>query len=230
MKATLCSRRAKVRASTFALCCALMALFANSAEAQIGRGDLRLSLDTDMLGVAFVNVDPDTGPDYDATVFSLGPNQLGGSRVWPGAHVASPIGFGLGYALSHRTVLGVRTGLGFDVIDDDRDGKGRVLALTLQPGVTFVPLGNHAKLFINLAALMQVDRYKDDDNRNRLFMGGFSAGLGTLIFVSQRSSVDLGFHFEGRFGNYQVKDPENDRKVQVRDLRIVVRLGFSLWK
>jgi hypothetical protein len=220
-----------MKRTLFALsCCAVLSLFARSAEAQIGRGDFRLSLDADMFAVAFVNVDPDTGPDNESTVISLGPNQLGGSRQWPGGHVASPVGFGFGYALSHRTVLGLRTGLGFDVIDDDDNDKDRHLSLSLQPGVTFVPTGNHAKLFINIAALMQCERFKNDDAKNRVFMGGFAAGIGTLIFVSQRSSVDLGFFFEGRFGNYKIKEPEDDSDVQVRDLRIVVRLGFSLWK
>jgi hypothetical protein len=209
--------------------CAFVALLSGTAHAQIGRGDLRLSLDADMLGVAFVNVDPDPAPDYDATVISVGPNQLGGSRAWV-PRSSTPLGFGLGYALSHRTVLGLRTGLGFDVVDDDDGDKDRYLSLALMPGVTFVPLGHHAKLFINLAAILQLDRRKDDDFKDRLFMGGFTVGLGTLIFVSQRSSVDLGFHFEGRWGNYQVKEPDTDNETQVRDMRVVVRLGFSLWK
>jgi hypothetical protein len=218
-----------MKQTLFALCCALVAFLSGTAHAQIGRGDLRLSLDTDMLGIAFVERDPDgPGGEFEATVISVGPNQMGGSRAW--TRVATPLGFGLGYAISHRTVLGLRTGLGFDVVDAGDDDNVRHLALSLQPGVTFVPIGRHAKLFINLAGLFQVDRVRHEDLRERLMFGGFAAGIGTLIFTSQRGSVDLGFFFEGRFGGHKRKEPEPETDEDVRDLRVVVRLGFSLWR
>src|SRR3712207_5776238 len=84
------------------------------ARAQLGRGDFRLSLDTDVLGVAHVTLDPDGGgPDQKSTVFSVGPNQLGGSQV---TMPATPLGLGLGWVLSPKMLIGVRLGLGFDVI------------------------------------------------------------------------------------------------------------------
>jgi hypothetical protein len=218
-----------MKTTLFALSFAVVAFLSGSAHAQIGRGDLRLSLDTDMLGIAFVERDPD-GPagDYEATVISLGPNQMGGSRAWP--RLATPLGFGLGYAISSRTVLGVRTGIGFDVVDAGGDDNVRHLALSLQPGVTFVPIGRKAKLFINLAGLFQVDRVRHDDLRQRVLVGGFAAGIGTLIFPSQRGSVDLGFFFEGRFGGWKQTEPDPEVEEDLRDLRVVVRLGFSLWR
>jgi hypothetical protein len=57
--------------------------------------------------------------------------------------------------------------------------------------------------------------------------GGFSAGIGTLIFPSSRFSVDLGFFFEGRFGGREFEPDQPDQ--DLRDLRGLVRLGFSLW-
>lgn len=217
-----------MKTTLFALSFAFVAVLSGSAQAQIGRGDLRLSLDTDMLGIAFVEIDPDGPAEDEATVISVGPNQMGGSRAWP--RLATPLGFGLGYAISHRTVLGIRTGIGFDVVDGGDDENFRHLALSLQPGVTFVPIGRHAKLFINLAGLFQVDRVRHDDLRERLMLGGFAAGIGTLIFPSQRGSVDLGFFFEGRFGGFKRKEPDPEFDYDVRDLRVVVRLGFSLWR
>ena len=63
----------------FALACAFIAL---PAQAQLGRGDFRLSLDTDVLSVAHISIDPDGPPeDRDVTVFGIGPNQLGGHEL-----------------------------------------------------------------------------------------------------------------------------------------------------
>jgi hypothetical protein len=194
------------------------------AEAQLGRGNWRISLDTDMLAVANVDVDPERGTDYDVTVISVGPNQLGGSRV---VQPATPLGFGVGYTMSPKLVLGVRTGLGVD-IRDGGDDKIRNLDVSLMPGLTFVPIGHKAKLFLSLAGIFQVNREKQDERRDRVMYGGFSTGIGTLIFPSSRFSADLGFFFEGRFGGRKFDNPDGPDD-DLRDMRGVVRLGFSLW-
>lgn len=199
------------------------------ARAQLGRGDFRLSLDTDLLGVAHVTLDPDGGgrdPQY--TVFSVGPNQLGGSHV---TMAATPLGLGLGWVLSPKILLGVRLGLGFDVISPDGGENRKVLALSLMPGLTFVPLGRKAKLYVDLRPLFQVNREKVDEYLLRWMQGGFSTGIGALIFAASSVSADIGFHFEGRFGarHLENNDVEEDG-MRVRDFRGVIRFGLSLWR
>ena len=204
--------------------------FALPAHAQLGRGDFRLSLDTDVLGVAHVSIDPDgSGPDQDTTVFSLGPNQLGGSHV---TLPATPLGLGFGWVLSPKILFGVRLGLGFDVIaPEGADENRKVLALSLMPGLTFVPIGRKAKLFIAVSPLFQVNRIKWDDYLLRWMQGGFSAGVGALIFPASSVSADIGFFFEGRFGNRHEEDDDVEADGQrVADLRGVIRLGISLWR
>jgi hypothetical protein len=211
----------------FSLVCMAAAL---PAHAQLGRGDFRLSLDTDVIGVAHVTIDPDGGgPDQDTTVFSLGPNQLGGSHV---TIATTPLGLGLGWVLSPKILFGVRLGLGFDVIAPEGDDENRkVLALSLMPGLTFVPLGRKAKLFIAVSPLFQVNRIKQDNYLERWMQGGFSTGVGALIFAASSVSADIGFFFEGRFGNrhQEVNDDEADG-LRVADLRGVIRFGLSLWR
>jgi hypothetical protein len=199
------------------------------ANAQLGRGDFRLSLDTDILGVAAVSLDPDgVGPDQDYTVFSLGPNQLGGSRV---TMPATPLGLGFGFVLSPKMLFGVRLGLGFDVVSPDGGDNTKWLALSLMPGLTFVPIGRKAKLFIDVRPLFQVDREKREDYVRRYMYGGFGAGIGALIFPASSVSVDIGFHFEGRFGaRHEENDDVEADGLRVRDFRGVIRLGISLWR
>lgn len=219
----------KTLLSLLALACAFIAL---PAQAQLGRGDFRLSLDTDVLSVAHISIDPDGPPeDRDVTVFGIGPNQLGGSHA---TMVASPLGLGLGWVVTSKLLVGARLGLGFDVISPDGgdDNNTKVLALSLMPGLTWVPIGRKAKLFLDFRPLFQVNRLKRENYRGRWIQGGFSTGIGALIFPASSVSVDLGFHFEGRFGGSQVEiDPgDADDDARVRDLRGVVRLGISLWK
>jgi hypothetical protein len=200
------------------------------AQAQLSRGDFRFSLDTDVISIAHVTLDPDGAPgDAEYMVYGIGPNQLGASHL---TQVASPLGLGLGYVLHPKFVLGIRTGLGFDVVDPDGGGdKERILAVSLMPGLTIVPIGHKAKLFIALAPLFQVNRTKQDDQLSRWLQGGFSTGIGALIFPTSAVSADLGFFFEGRFGNQRVETNGNaDTTEHVTDLRGVVRLGLSLWR
>lgn len=211
---------------------ALLALLfcAGRAEAQLGGRDLRLSLDTDLFSIASVHVNPQQrfAPENDYMVYGIGPGQLGGSAV---LIPATPLGFGVGFGISSRVLLGLRTGFGLDVIDqDDVDDKRKVLAVSLMPGITFVPLGERAKLFLQASALFQVDRVKQGGDQDRVLVGGFSAGIGTFIFAGPSVSVDLGFFFEGRFGSRQVDVGNADADADVRDLRGLVRLGMSLWK
>lgn len=199
------------------------------AHAQLGRGDFRFSLDTDVISVARVTVDPDgPGGDAEYTVFGLGPSQLGASHI---TQPASPVGLGFGYVLHPKFVLGLRLGFGFDVIDRENAPDTRLLGVSLMPTLTIVPVGRSAKLFIALAPLFQVNRVKRGDFVDRWLQGGFSLGIGALIFPVSAASADLGFHFEGRFGNNRVEnDDDGDTRADIADLRGVVRLGLSLWR
>jgi hypothetical protein len=200
------------------------------AQAQLGRGDFRFSLDTDVISVGHVRIDPDgPGGEYDQTVFGIGPNQLGASRV---TAPTSPVGLGLGYVLRPKLVLGLRLGFGFDVVSPENNGPDqRTLAVSLTPNLTIVPIGRAAKLFIALAPLFQANRYKAGGTKDRWLQGGFSVGIGALIFPTSAVSVDLGFFFEGRFGSQRVEVNGNGNTVaDVADLRGLVRLGLSLWR
>jgi hypothetical protein len=206
-------------------CC----IWTKPASAQLSRGQFRLSLDVDMISVAHVSLDPDgPGPTDDQLVFGIGPNQLGGSRAISGAPT-SPIGFGFGWVLTPKILLGIRTGLGYDLISPDGNSVNtKILVVSLMPGIEFVPIGHRAKLFIAARPIFQANRTKQGDAKNRWLQGGFSLGIGTYIFPSPAVSVDLGFFFEGRFGNYKVND--DNPSEHVTDLRGVVRFGLSLWR
>lgn len=197
------------------------------AEAQLGRGDVRFSIDTDMLSIAGLEIDPDgPAPAHETTVFGIGPNQLGGSRYLE-SNIPTPLGLGVGWVLSPKLVLGARLGFGLDIIDNEGRDNTRLLGLSLMPGLTFVPVGDSAKLFLSASPLLQISRRKDENDKERTLLGGFGFGIGTLLFVSSSLSVDLGFHFEGRFGNHERPD---GFETELRDLRGLVRLGLSLWK
>lgn len=201
------------------------ALWGGRAEAQLGRGTMRFSLDGDMLSVGGVKRDPD-GPGFSskATVVSFGPNQLGNVRA--GSALPTPIALGFGYVLQPEFILGVRAALGYDVVmPDGAQFNTRYLGLALQPGFTWVPLGNKTKLALSGAPIFQIQRAKTDNSpKDRILLGGFSLGVGALIFVRNDLSADIGFHFEGRFGN------DNNPDVHIRDLRGVIRLGVSFWR
>lgn len=214
-----------------ALLCGIALCSAQSAAAQLGRGDFRLSLDTDMLSVAHVSIDPD-GPaqEYDTTIFGVGPNQLGGAHAIDPP--ATPLGLGLAWVITSKLLIGARVGLGFDVVaPEGANDNTKVLALSLMPGLTWVPIGHRAKLFVDFRPLFQVNRVKTDDDKSRWILGGFSTGIGALIFAASSVSVDLGFFFEGRFGGQRVENDAGDEtRAHAQDLRGVVRLGISLWK
>jgi hypothetical protein len=204
-------------------CC----IWAKPAAAQLARGQFRLSLDVDTISIAHVSLDPDGGgPTQKQLVFGIGPNQLGGSHA---TVVSSPVGLGFGWVLTPKILLGIRTGLGYDLLAPDGNAANtKILVVSLQPGIEFVPIGHQAKLFIAARPIFQANRTKVGDSKDRWLQGGFSLGIGTYIFPSPAVSVDLGFFFEGRFGNQKVDG--NDPNVHVADLRGVVRFGLSLWR
>lgn len=194
------------------------------AQAQLSRGNLRLTVDSDVLSIAAVEVDLELGGESRATVFGLGPNQHGGSML---SGRPTPLGLGVGYVLQSKLILGLRFGLGVDVVSPDgSDNNTRYLGLSLMPNLTFVPVGNRAKLFLQAAPIFQVSRTKTDDGKSRTILGGVGLGIGTFIFITNALSVDLGFHFEGRFGGFE---GAQGRDSDITDLRGLVRLGLSLW-
>jgi hypothetical protein len=206
-----------------------IALWSAGAEAQLSRGTWRFSIDGDILSVGGVKLDP-PGPGVSkATVVGFGPNQLGNMR----RHGAgpTPIGLGVGYVLQPNLILGLRTGLGYDVVAPDGAADNtRYLDLSLMPDLTWVPLGQKTKLALDFAPLFQVSREKTDNvPTHRTILGGFSLGVGALIFVTNRLSADVGFHFEGRFGKND-RDANDDDDTHIRDLRGVIRLGVSFWR
>jgi hypothetical protein len=214
-------RCAVLAALAFALCLAV----SPRAEAQLQQGALRFSLDTDFFTAGGVRFERD-GADSDVTVFGFGPNHLGNTA--PTGYPMALTGLGFGYALRSQWVLGLRTGLAFDVYDGEgASDKTRVLGLSLMPGVTWLPIGRDVKLFVNGSPILQVNRQKQGDASERLLLGGFSFGVGALIFPVSAFSFDAGFHFEGRFGN---DEDDNDNRQHIRDLRGVIRLGVSLWR
>ena len=214
-------RRSAIFALVITMCAGFGSLVATKAEAQLSRGNLRLSIDADMLSVAGVQVG-----NGKATVVGFGPNQRGGSRVYEGP---TPLGLGVGYVLQPKLLLGVRVGLGYDVIALSGPATNtRLLGLSLMPELRFVPLGQRAKLFLAVAPIFQVGRSKQDGRpTDRTLLGGFGIGVGTFIFVTNALSVDLGLHFEGRFGG--TKSEVDRASTSVQDLRGLIRLGLSLW-
>jgi hypothetical protein len=204
-------------------CC----IWAKPASAQLSRGQFRFSLDADVISIGHVTIDPDGGgPDDKQLIFGFGPNQLGASRA---TAAMSPLGLGFAWVLTPKILLGIRTGLGFDLLAPDGNGPNtKILAISLMPGIEFVPIGRRAKLFLAARPIFQVNREKTGDAASRWLQGGFSFGIGTYIFPTSSVSADLGFFFEGRFGNY--KDEQDDVTAHVADLRGVVRLGISLWR
>lgn len=205
----------------------LSILSAGRAEAQLSHAGMRFSIDADVFSVAGVERDPDgpAGPSK-GKVIGLGPNHEGGKRA-TGAGPTS-LALGVGWVLTPKIVIGGRVGFGYDVVaPEGASDNTRILALSIMPGLTFVPMGEKAKLFLTGYPIFQVDRAKTEEAKERTLLGGFGLGVGTMIFVARSLSVDLGFHFEGRFGSYE---DDNENETDVRDLRGLLRLGLSLWK
>jgi hypothetical protein len=210
----------------------LLATFAlsvsNPAEAQIRDGSMRFTLDTDVFTIGGVSIEPDGGNSSDSMVVGFGPNLLGNSRT----NFDMPTtGLGFGYALSPQFLLGLRTGLGFDVVDGEgNNDKVRYFGISLAPGITWLPVGDRNKLFVALSPVFQANKAKNENSRSRAILGGFSAGVGGLLFMSNSVSVDAGFFFEGRFGGLKQNNLGLQGEGSLQDLRGVLRLGLSLWR
>jgi hypothetical protein len=209
------------------LCAFACCLWSSPAFAQLSRGEFRLSLDVDVISIAHVSLNPDGPvPASDQLIFGIGPNQLGGSQA---TIPTPPLGLGFAWVLTPKILLGIRVGLGYDLISPDGDSPNtKILSVALQPGIEFVPIGHRAKLFIAARPIFQANRVVRGGYKNRWLEGGFSLGIGTYIFPSPAVSADVGFFFEGRFGNQKINNNEPNR--DIADLRGVIRLGLSLWR
>jgi hypothetical protein len=212
-------------ASVMYLALATSLVMARSASADVNPGEWRYWIDVDVLSGGTVTTDPSGAPPKLKTrVFSLGPNQLGNSRV---AVPITPLGLGVAYVLKPKWLLGMRTGLGFDHLSPKDGPSQNYLAFSFMPELTFVPLGDSAKLFVKFSPVLQYNRQDLGSTSEHIFMGCFSFGLGTFVFMSKTSSMDVGAYFEGRFGDIK---GESGGGIDVNDLRGVLRGGISLWR
>lgn len=207
--------------------CALISFAAAPAAAQLRQGSVRLWLDADILSVGTVRLNPrGPMPPRTDTVVGIGPNQLGSSRqVLP----MPSVGVGVAWVLRPQWMLGVRTGFGYDSVAVDGAPDQKALALSFMPDLRFVPFGDNSKLFFKFSPIAQFNQIKQGSSRRHIFMGCFSVGLGTFLFASPSSSVDLGAYFEGRFGKLK-PGPGSSSYVDMNDMRGVIRLAVSLWK
>lgn len=201
------------------------ALVTSRASAHVNDGGYRLWIDVDVYSAGVVRTDPGGSlPVTKTTVISVGPNELGSSRV---VMPVTPVGIGFAYVLKPKWLLGARAGLGYDRLSSKSADTQSYVAFSLMPELTFVPLGRDAKLFIKFSPVLQYNQQKIGGDVSRIFMGCFSLGVGTFLFTSHTSSVDVGAYFEGRFGDLK---QDGGRSVDVNDLRGVVRAGVSLWR
>ena len=208
------------------LVCTLLALAAAPAHAQLRQGSYRLWLDADIFSVGSVRQNPrGPAPPTTDTVVALGPNQLGNSRQV----LAMPsLGVGFSWVLRPKWMLGLRTGFGYDSVAVDGGVDQKALAFSFMPDLRFVPFGDKAKVFFKFSPIAQFNQLKQGSTRRHIFMGCFSVGVGTFLFASASSSIDLGAYFEGRFG--KLKPYGNGSYIDVDDLRGVIRVAISLWR
>jgi len=209
----------------FVLSLLSLTLAAEPARAQLRQGAVRLAIDADTLSIGWTKLKPDQGPTRKQTTFGIGPNQFGASEV---ALPSAPLGFGAGYALLPKLLVGARIGLGYDRTSSAGDvPSASYLTWTFMPGITYVPRGAQAKLFFNFSPLLEFTRRKQADTQQLRFGGCFSLGAGTMLFTAPTSSLDLGIYFEGRFPDI---DEKPKAKTELSDLRWVLRVGLSLWR
>lgn len=200
-------------------------LSGSSAHAQLRQGDVRLWLDTDLLAVAWVRTNPsEPGPIEKHTVVSVGPNQLGAYRLGP---PTTPLGIGVGYVLRPQWLLGARVGFGYDLVSPKDGEDTSYLAWSFMPGVWFVPGGDRAKWYVNFSPLLEYVREKQGKAQDARFGGCFALGAGTFVFMGSRSSLDVGFFFEGHFIDIDTRPTK--AVLDITDLRWLIRVGVSLW-
>src|SRR5690606_19002829 len=128
-------------------------------------------------------------------------------------------------------LLGVRAGFGYDVISPDNAADISYLAWSFMPGIWFLPrVGAHPEVrwWVNFSPVLDYIREKQGSLQNTRFGGCFSLGAGTFLFASPRASFDVGLFFEGRFPDID-SDPSG-QKLEISELRWLLRLGLSLWR
>lgn len=196
-----------------------------AARAQLRQTAVRLAMDADILSVGWTKLVPDEGRTRTQTTLGVGPNQFGASEV---ALPSAPVGFGVGYVLRPKILLGARVGFGFDRSSSaGGEPVASYLTWTFMPGISYVPFGDRAKFFMNFSPLLEYTRRKQGDAQQVRFGGCYSLGAGTMVFLTPSSSVDVGAYFEGRFPDV---DEKPHGRTSISDLRWLVRAGLSLWR
>jgi hypothetical protein len=205
---------------------ALGVVNASHAHAQPSAHTWRVFLDTDLVSYDWVETTQRGARTERTSVVSVGPNQLGASRLWL---PTAPVGFGLGYLIHPRWLIDLRAGFGFDALVSDGDeATPTFVAWSFMPGLSWLPTRTNGKFYLKFSPVLDFVQAKQGRERQRYFGGCFSLGAGTFLFTGEHASADIGLFFEGRFPDLD-KKPANV-KVEYTDLRGVVRIGLSLWR
>ena len=214
-----------VRAAVF-VAVLMSVVVTSTAQAHVNPGGYRVWIDADLFSAGVVRTDPKgSPPPAKTTLLGIGPNQLGASPV---VLPTTPLGVGLAYVVRPNWLLGARLGTGYDRVAPESADPTRYISMSLMPEVTFVPIGHDAKLFVKFSPVLQFSAKRQGNAKATIFMGCFSLGVGTFIFTSHYSSLDIGAYFEGRFGDLEREPTGNS--VDVNDLRGLIRGGISLWR
>lgn len=191
----------------------------STARANPSRGEMRFSLDTDLLGIAGVDVKGNgRRGDEETSVFTVGT-------------AVAPVSLGFGWALSEHTLFGGRVGFGFQKNNPEYAPSIRLATFSLTPHFTFLPMGDDTKLYIEVGPILRIQHWQAGRADETSLAGGAGAALGLLVFTSHNASIDIGFFFDATFGEVTrdlgwFGEPE-DRDARV--LRGGVRLGVSIW-
>ncbi len=194
------------------------------AEAQLRTGTWRLFMDVDVLALDWVRTTQRGQQAVDTTVLSIGPNQLGASRLWI---PTTPLGVGVGYVLKSHWMVDLRAGVGLDIAKaSNSDDAATFIAWSFMPGLLWAP--SSPKLYLKFSPVLDFVQTKQGASRQRHFGGCFSAGAGSFFFLGETASFDIGAFFEGRFPDLDQR-PANT-KIEFADLRVLARAGVSLWR
>lgn len=192
---------------------------AASARAEPSRGDLRFSLDVDVIGLYGTKLDVDMGaPTSEISTFAVG-------------NAASPASLGFGWVLGPKSVLGSRLGFAFDKQDaGDFGGKSKLVTFLLAPYLTLMPVGDETKLFFELSPILRVGHAKLSAQETNAVAGGVGVTVGMLVFANSGASVDVGFFFDALWGDATFEVVGIERDLSARTMRGGVRLGLSIWE
>jgi len=195
--------------------CLMVSMTSTRAEAQPSRGDFRFSLDLEVLGIAGVSYElENSDQEGDTTLFTVG-------------NAVTPAYFGFGWALSQRALLGARLGFGFQ---KDSDADAKATTFSLAPHVTFLPMGDETKLFLELGPILRITHQEAGRTETTGVSGGGGLALGAIVFTSRNASLDVGFFFDATWGEVSSELWVFEGDVDARVLRGGVRLGLSLWE